>query len=231
MIHSHPGQASAYGNTYEWPFELFISGSQRESFRGCSRCALTYRLEASTINDTPQDDFQIFTPICIIRCPPVSCYELMDPVYAQGKWSGSVEYHVSLRHQAIALGGLVPVEARLAILEPGVVVTATRFYLSENHTIHDESDTQRLTFDGVRIVTDWPLILDNTSSTKYAWQQCLQLPRYVRKCSHSFKVGGIMTSHTLHFAATIRGGDGAESEVCCSQPCPKGFIQLLTPLI
>lgn len=38
---------SAYtrSGTYEWPFELLIPGNQVETFRGCSRCSIIYRLD------------------------------------------------------------------------------------------------------------------------------------------------------------------------------------------
>lgn len=213
MTQGHPAQRTATGTTYEWPFELFIPGDQPESFRGCSRCSIAYRLEASTMIDGFPDKLQTIIPIRVIRSPPISCYELMDPVSSQGSWTGGVEYCISLRHRAIALGGLLPMEARLVVTEPGVEVTAARVYLSESHKVDDKCDATRTKYYGVRRSGDWPLTLDKSSGSIQFWQESLQLPLSVRMCSHSFDVRGITISHTLHFAATIRDGSGTETEV------------------
>ncbi len=109
-------------------------------------------------------------------------------------------------------------EARIVIAESGFEVTAARIYLSESHRIHDKCDAARVKYYGVRTSGDWPLVLDKASDRTQFWQQCLQLPLAVRKCSHSFDVRGILISHTLHFAVKIRDSSGTESEVRYFRP-------------
>ncbi|KAF5009353.1 hypothetical protein FDECE_4409 [Fusarium decemcellulare] len=210
-------QPSADGRTYELPFELFIRGDQEESFRGCNRCGMTYRLEASTIHEDSSDTFQDFVPIQIIRCPPLSAYELMDPTTVQGRWSKKVEFNVSVGYQAIALGGLIPVDAQLTKLEPQVKLVKAKFYLRECHTIRDKLATSVVTYQGQRTVTQWPLDLDNAGH-QWQWQQCLELPKVVRDCSPDFNVCGISISHTLHFETTLLERDGTESEYETAMP-------------
>ena len=200
-------------NTYEWPFELLIPGDQEESFKGCRLCSIAYRLEASTLETCPShSDVGTLVPIRIIRSPPISCYELMDPATSHGKWDTKAEYSVSIRHQAITLGGLIPVDVQLATLGPDVEVTNARFYLRESHIVHDPCVKDKISFYMQRKVEEWRLNVDDKSRELQTWQQCLHLPRIVSKCSPDFSIRGINISHTLHFAATLVK-DGIDLEV------------------
>ncbi|WZH49621.1 hypothetical protein QYS62_010824 [Fusarium acuminatum] len=204
---------SNLGKQYEWPFELFIDGDQKETFKGCNRCSITYILEASTINyDTTESSYN-FMPIRIIRSPAFSSYKLMDPATVQGKWAGKAEYNVSIRHRAIALGGLIPIDAQIAQLSPRAKVTKARFYLRERHAVEDKSSTNCVDYEGQRIVNEWPLDLDDTLLL-HSWQQCLHLPRALRNCSPDFSLRGVTISHTLHFEVTINtNGTITEEEI------------------
>lgn len=213
IIHGQIGQVSGNGKNYEWPFEVFIPGDQQESFKGCSRCSITYLLEASTIHQDSSKRVQHALPIRIIRSPTLSAYELMDPTTAQGKWPKMAEYSISTRHQAIALGGLIPVQAQVTKLGPHVNITKARLYLREVHTI-DGLPTDPSTYYGQRIVTEWPLSLNAASQNEQAWSQCLHLPAAVRSCSPDFSACGVTISHTLHFAITFTENDGSSVEVC-----------------
>ncbi|KAL6400066.1 putative HECT-type ubiquitin ligase-interacting protein creD [Ilyonectria robusta] len=208
----------ANGRTYEWPFELFIDGNQEESFRGCSRCSLNYRLEASAFSEDNSNSSWDFAPIRIIRCPALSAYELIDPITTHGKWAGKVEYNVSMAHQAIALGGLIPVDAQLAKLEPGVQVVKARFFLREVHSLQDETVPGRLAYEGQRTVMEWPLTIHDTRGQMHSWQQCFDLPRIVRKCSPDLSACMISISHTLYFAVTLMQSNGTVSEYESSIP-------------
>ncbi|KAF5680032.1 O-dinitrobenzene, calcium zinc resistance protein [Fusarium heterosporum] len=111
-IDNQVGLASKNGRRYEWPFEL-----------------IAYMLETSTIHRDATEKSYSFAPIRIIRTPSFSSYELMDPTTVQGKWSDEAEYNLSIRHRAIALGGLIPIDAQLSQLSPTAKVTKARFYL------------------------------------------------------------------------------------------------------
>ncbi|KAH7137075.1 hypothetical protein B0J13DRAFT_640817 [Dactylonectria estremocensis] len=202
LTEGETSEESTDGRTYEWPFQLLIDGNQEESFRGCSRCHLNYRLEASAA----------FAPIRIIRCPALSSYDLMDPITAHGNWAGGIKYNLSMGHQAIALGGLIPVEVQLFNLEPGVEVTRARFYLREVHTFHDEAAPGLMAYEAQRTVMEWPLTINNKRDQMRSWQQCLDLPKVVRKCSPNLSTCMISISHTLHLAVTLRQSDGTVSE-------------------
>ncbi|KAF4456362.1 hypothetical protein F53441_1521 [Fusarium austroafricanum] len=194
------GHSSKNGIQYEWPFELFIRGDQEETFKGCNRCSITYLLEAWTTEQDSTHSFKTFAPIRIIRTPGFSSYELMDPATVQGKWSEKAEYNVSIRHRAIALGGLIPIEAQLTPVSDTTKVIKARFYLREVHTVDDRPGTDRI-YEGDRIVTEWPLELKD--EPRQWWQQCLHLPVAVRKCSPDFSASGVSISHTLHFEVTL----------------------------
>ncbi|KAM0346268.1 hypothetical protein ACHAPU_005695 [Fusarium lateritium] len=190
------------GRRYEWPFELFVRGDQEESFKGCNRCSITYMLETSTTHRDDTESSYSFTPIRIIRTPSFSSYELMDPATVQGKWSDKAEYNISIRHRAIALGGLIPVDAQLSQLGPTTKVKKARFYLRERHAVEEKSSTDCMDYEGQRIATEWPLDLDETRQS-HSWQQCLHLPRALRDCSPDFSLCGVTISHTLHFEVTL----------------------------
>lgn len=209
LIEGQLSEVSRTGRVYEWPFEVFIQGHQDESFRGCSRCSNTYLLEASTIYEDGSRTLNDFLPIRIIRLPSLSAYELMDPVTEQGKWLGKIQHSVSLHHKAIALGGLIPIHAELEKIEDGVQVTKAKFCLYEHHKMLDDG---MLSYEGRRLVEDWLLDLNNTSERMQTWEQCLKLPKVVRRCSPDLDVCGVTISHTLHFAVTLREGD-TEAEV------------------
>ncbi|KAM0371843.1 hypothetical protein ACHAPY_009788 [Fusarium culmorum] len=207
------GKPVPNGKQYEWPFKLFIRGDQEETFKGCTRCSITYLLEASTICSDSSKNAYSFTPIRIIRTPAFSSYELMDPTSAHGKWSTMAEYNVSVRHRAIALGGLIPIEAQVAQLCSTSNISKARFYLRETHTVEDKSLSEGMSYEGQRIVTEWPLNLNQSGQLQY-WQQCLHLPLAVRNCSPDVSMHGITISHTLHFEVTIvTNGVTTEEEV------------------
>lgn len=202
-------EVSKTGRVYEWPFEVFIQGHQDESFRGCSCCSNTYRLEVSTIYEDASQTLNNILPIRIIRLPSLSAYELMDPVTEQGKWLGKIQHSVSLGHKAIALGGLIPIHAELAKIEDGVQVIKAKFCLYEHHKILDDG---MLSYEGRRLVQEWLLDFNNTSERIQTWEQCLKLPKVVRGCSPDLDVCSVTISHTLHFAVTLKEGDN-EAEV------------------
>lgn len=206
------GKTSKQGKQYEWSFELFVSGDQEETFKGCNRCSITYILEASTIHYGTTESSYTFAPIRIIRSPAFSSYELMDPTTVQGKWGGKTEYNVSIRHRAIAVGGLIPIDAQIGQLGATAKVTKARFYLRERHAIEDEHSTNFVDYEGQRIVTEWPLDLDDTRML-HSWQQCLHLPRALRNCSPDFSLCGVTISHTLHFEVTM-DTNGTITDVC-----------------
>lgn len=164
-----------------------------------------------------------FTPIRIIRCPALSAYELIDPITAHGKWAGKVEYNLSMAHQAIALGGLIPVEAQLAKLEPGIQVIEARFFLREVHALQDETVPGLMAYEGQRTVIEWPLTINDTRDQMHTWQQCLDLPRVVRKCSPDLSACMISISHTLHLAVSLMQSTGTVLEVACRDSFPKSF--------
>ncbi|GKU07142.1 hect-type ubiquitin ligase-interacting protein cred [Fusarium langsethiae] len=202
LVSDRIGKPVPNGKRYEWPFNLFIQGDQEETFKGCTRCSITYLLEASTIYSDYSRDARSFAPIRIIRTPTFSSYELMDPMSAHGKWSTRAEYNVSVRHRAIALGGLIPIEAQVARLCSTSKILKARVYLRETHTIEDKSVSGSMAFEGQRVVTEWPLDLIQPGQLQ-SWQQCLQLPLAVRNCSPDVSMHGITISHTLHFEVTI----------------------------
>lgn len=212
LVRGQPSQVSRTGRVHEWPFEVFIQGDQQESFRGCSRCSNTYQLEALIIHPDSSQTLQWFIPIRIIRLPSLSDYELMDPVTEQGKWMGKLEHSVSVSHKAIALGGLIPVHAVLSKLEDDVEVVKARFALYESHTTTDDGVPY---YEGRRLVEAWPLSVSNTDERTQVWEQCLKLPKVVRRCSPHLDIYGVGISHRLHFAVTLREGD-TEAEVCHS---------------
>jgi hypothetical protein len=193
-----------YSSTYEWPFEIFVPGTQTESFKGCNLCSLSYRLEASTIDGcSAGPEHSTFTPIRITRCPASSCYELLDSVASHGKFGANIEYNMASRHQAIALGGLIPIDVRLAMLEPGVRLSNAKLHLREIHSAHKPATGTNTTVYMERTVEQWPLDIDTENQNLHTWQQCLHLPRIVGKCSPDISVHGISISHTLHFSGTL----------------------------
>lgn len=220
LVQGQPVRSPMYSTTYEWPFELLIPGDWKETFKGCRLCSVAYRLVASTLPDGTNNDIRSFTPIRIIRCPPLSSYELMDPVTTHGKWDRKAEYSISIRHGAIALGGLIPVDAQLATLEPGVQVTHARFFLRESHIVHEKCATDVVSLYEQRMVQEWRLVMGDKDGEMHSWQQCLHLSRVVSSCSPDFDICGITISHTLHFAAILRK-DGIDLEVRSRSHIPK----------
>lgn len=209
LVEGQPSELSRSVRVYEWPFEVFIQGHPEESFRGCPRCSNTYRLDVFTIHQDSSQTLQDFIPIRIIRLPSLSAYELMDPVTEQGKWLGKIEHSVSLGHKAIALGGLIPIHADLAKIEDGVQVTRAKFCLYEHHKTLDDGVAS---YEGRRLVEEWALDLSHKDEQVQTWEQCLRLPKVVRKCSPDLDVCGVAISHTMHFAVTLKEGDN-EAEV------------------
>jgi hypothetical protein len=218
LVEGSPNRSNIYSSTYEWPFEFFVSGEETESFKGCRLCNLSYRLEASTIDECPANrEHSTFTPIRVIRCPATSCYDLLDSVTSHGKFGPNAEYSFSIRHQAIPLGGLIPIDAQLATLGPNVKLARARFHLQESHVVHKPGTGGNETIYMERIIEEWPLTIDDSSPNLQNWQQCLHLPRIVGKCSPDFSIQGINITHTLHFSGTFIT-DGLDSGFDTSIP-------------
>lgn len=117
MPQKEPNRSDLYSDTYEWPFEVFISGDQIETFKACHLCSLTYRLEASALDDGPErEECRTSWPVRISRHHSTSSYELMDSIASSGVWGPQAEFGVSLRHRAAPLGGLIPIEAKITTL-------------------------------------------------------------------------------------------------------------------
>ena len=212
MPQKEPNRSDLYSDTYEWPFEVFISGDQIETFKACHLCSLTYRLEASALDDGPErEECRTSWPVRISRHHSTSSYELMDSIASSGVWGPQAEFGVSLRHRAAPLGGLIPIEAKITTLGSNVKLTKARFYLEEIHVI-SKSGTSDGTSDYFnRTVEEWPLQVGEQSQETHVWQQCLHLPRIVRKCSPNFSFEGTTITHMLHFEATLLQ-DGVEKE-------------------
>lgn len=136
----------------------------------------------------------------------------MDSFTVQGKWSAGVEYSVSVSHQAIALGGVIPVQIWLRQLGQGLEFSKARLYLRETHTLCANLPASSMTYMARRIVVEWPVALSNGQQLQ-TWEQHLQLPKAVRSCSPDFDIDGVVISHTLHFAATLREGSQTKEEV------------------
>lgn len=203
-VRAEASHSSARHAKYEWPFELFIVGNWDETVKGCRRCGVSYRLQASTSTQGSDKDVFAFAPVRIIRCPTVSSYDLLDPAMTQGKWAAdTVEYSISIRHQAVAVGGLIPVDAKLRIDDPGVELKKASFYLNETHVVYDEGVSDVASFYADRLVEAWRLDIANQDQRLYTWQQCLPLPRIVSRCSPDFSIHGLAISHTLYFKATL----------------------------
>jgi hypothetical protein len=213
MVPHSPNRSDSYSHTYEWPFEVWISGDQVETFKACDLCNLAYRLEASALDEgSESDEGRTSVPIRISRHHPPSSYELMDPVASCGVWEDQVKYNVSVRHRAAPLGGLLPIHAKLTTFGPDVKVTKARFYLEETHVVSNPSRSGFVSDYMRRTAEEWWLKIEEQSQDMHVWQQCLHLPRIVRKCSPDFNFQGTTISHTLHFAATILQ-DGVEKEL------------------
>lgn len=212
LKHDGVCQQSTYATTYEWPFKLYVDGNQQESFRGCGACRTRYRLEAVAITGVASNNPIDAVPIRIIRCPSLASYGLLNPATVQGSWGDSIRYEVCLGRRAAALGGTVPVAAKLTILLPGVQITAARFYLTENHMVCDKHDTGRVLLHSTKLVSTWPLY-GCSGQQSHTWRESLPLSKAVRSCSPSFDAVRVKNSHAMHFAVTIIYGSGAQSEV------------------
>ncbi|KAH7310746.1 hypothetical protein B0I35DRAFT_78445 [Stachybotrys elegans] len=215
LVDTQPNSTSRGRDVYEWPFEFLVPGNQQESFTGCNQCSITYRLEASPLEGHTES--RTYVPIRLIRCPPTSSYELMDPLTAHGKWAGKIEYNISVGHQAIALGGFIPIDTQLVNLDPEVKIVRARFYLLETHTASNKESPDSQAYYGQRQVPEWSLELDKGDSCRQEWSQYLDLPRVLRQCLPDFNGCESSITHTLQFSVTLLD-DGLESEYEASVP-------------
>ncbi|CRK04353.1 hypothetical protein BN1723_008872 [Verticillium longisporum] len=125
--------------TYEWPFEHLIPGHVPETARGCPRCSITYDLKASTVRDSPGETSpQAMKHIRIIRTLPSSAFALMDAATVEGTSTGRLAYSLSLAHQAIALGTVLPVDLRFTALAKDIALRSVRCLLREVHSLETQ---------------------------------------------------------------------------------------------
>ncbi|EGY18924.1 CreD [Verticillium dahliae VdLs.17] len=208
--------------TYEWPFEHLIPGHVPETARGCPRCSITYDLKASTVRDSPGETSpQAMKPIRIIRTLPSSAFALMDAATVEGTSTGRLAYSLSLAHQAIALGTVLPVDLRFTALAKDIALRPVRCLLREVHSLETQvpsacpgAGTTTSTVEGYRLAAAWDLAMDangrisrfDGAAGEWHVQRRLPMPTTLIKCSPDVDVRGIKVSHQVEFAVTFAEG-------------------------
>lgn len=218
--------------TYEWPFEHLIPGHVPETARGCPRCSITYDLKASTVRDSPGETSpQAMKPIRIIRTLPSSAFALMDAATVEGTSTGRLAYSLSLAHQAIALGTVLPVDLRFTALAKDIALRPVRCLLREVHSLETQvpsacpgAGTTTSTVEGYRLAAAWDLAMDangrisrfDGAAGEWHVQRRLPMPTTLIKCSPDVDVRGIKVSHQVEFAVTFAEGPDMISNVSFS---------------
>ncbi|OBR16334.1 CreD [Colletotrichum higginsianum IMI 349063] len=208
--------------TFEWPFVLIVPGDVPETFQGCGRCSITYRLGATTIrNSSSASPPQTYRTIRINRALSNSAFTLMDPVTIEGTWSDTLRYSVSIAHRAVALGTTIPLEMSVTALKEGVEVLRARCRLSESHEV--TGGRHRLAaFTGDRQVAEWAISIQSRDRKEdhqvQKMTQNLPLPKEPKRCSPDVAALGIQTSHVLHVDVTVRQPEGRTSSYRVTLP-------------
>ncbi|KAH7169874.1 hypothetical protein EDB81DRAFT_636186 [Dactylonectria macrodidyma] len=194
---------------YRLPFDIYLPGQTSESVKGCSRCHISYRLQASLLRDGTAPDLRDFIPIYIIRKLPMSALELMDACTVGGTCSNNVEYQFSVAYQAIALNTFIPVEVALHNLSKGVRIGGIECVLYEIHRLEKQYSDIISEFEGERVAERWQLDVLETDGETYHLRQDLPLPSVFRKCSPDCNTEGIIIKHSLRFTVKLIDPDGS----------------------
>ncbi|RFU35087.1 hypothetical protein B7463_g1225, partial [Scytalidium lignicola] len=226
---SSKGMILPAGN-YEWPFELVIPGSFRESVEGLSESHVIYKLKATVARGKLAYDLHAYKPVRIVRTLDPSALELAHAMTVENVWPNKIEYQLIIPQKAIVFGTSIQLEMQFTSLLKGLRIGLIKVQLQElqefsipsvsamggeifhKNTRHIENWQFELTEDNYRD------ILNDEGQDGWILTQWLPLPKRLSKCMQDVDMSGIRIKHKVKFNIMLHNPDGHVSELRATLP-------------
>ncbi|CCE61307.1 hypothetical protein TPHA_0A02250 [Tetrapisispora phaffii CBS 4417] len=117
---------------YEFPFSAILPGSLTESVEGFPNGCVRYSLRASIERGRGENDLICEKNIRIVRTLSPDVVELSETVFVQNEWPKKIEYDISVRSKAIAIGSTIPIKFHMIPILKGLKLGPIRISLIES---------------------------------------------------------------------------------------------------
>lgn len=196
---------------YEWPFELEIKGSTKESIDGLSNSHISYNLRATITRGSLASVIHTHKPVRIIRAFRLDALSVTGPVLQEGVWPDKVEYQFCIPQRAIVFGTALTLHIRLTTLLKGLSITVINCALVESQEFRMRGCPPGTSFKRWRTVEQWRFEVN--CQGECILQEVLPLPKRFSMCIQDSNVCGIEVRHQVHISLDLHNPDGHISEV------------------
>ena len=195
---------------YEWPFELEIAGSMKESIDGLCNSYISYSLRATIARGRLSSDLCVQQPMRIIRAYPLTEVSSTGHLREEGVLPDKIEYQFSIPQRAIAFGTTLTIHMRLATLLKGLKIAMIKCALMESQQFRMPGTHPGTSFKRHRTVKQWKF---EPNCHECTLQEVLQLPKRFSMCAQDMDLFEIEVRHEVQISLDLQNPDGGISEV------------------
>ncbi|KAH8816185.1 carbon catabolite repression protein-like protein cred [Xylogone sp. PMI_703] len=226
---SSKGMILPAGN-YEWPFELVIPGSFRESVEGLTESHVVYKLKATVARGKLAYDIHAYKPVRIVRTLDPSALELAHAMTVENVWPNKIEYQLIIPQKAIVFGTSIQLEMQFTSLLKGLRIGLIKVQLQELQEFSIPSISAaggEIVHKNTRNVENWQFelnednyrdILNEEGQDGWVLNEWLPLPKRLSKCMQDVDMSGIRIKHKVKFNIMLHNPDGHVSELRATLP-------------
>jgi hypothetical protein len=196
---------------YEWPFELEIAGSMKESIEGMCNSYISYDLQATVKRGTLRSDLRDQKPVRILRAYRLAALSPTGPLYEDGIWQNKIEYEFCIPQGAIAFGSAFTIYMRLATLLKGIKIAVIRCALIESQQFRVPGVFAGTSFKRHCTVKEWQF--EPVCENEYTSQEVLLLPKRFSLCAPDTDLSEIEVRHEMRIRLDLKNPDRHISEV------------------
>lgn len=226
---SSKGMTLPAGN-YEWPFEIVIPGSFRESVEGLSDTHVVYKLKATVARGKLSYDLHAYKPVRIVRTLDPSALELAHAMTVENVWPNKIEYQLVIPQKAIIFGTSIHLEMQFTSLLKGLRIGTIKVQLQELQEFSVPSSSVHggdIVHKNTRNIESWQFevnedhyqdILNDEGQDGWVLKEMLPLPKRLSKCMQDVDMSGIRIKHKVKFNIMLHNPDGHVSELRATLP-------------
>lgn len=195
---------------HEWPFEIEIHGSTKESIDGLCNSHVSYDLKATISKGRLGSSLRVRKPVRIIRAFSLTTLSPTGPLREEGIWPEKIEYQFCIPQRAIAFGTGLAIYMRVVSLLMGLKIARINCALEEFQTLRMPGTHPGTGFKRLRTVAQWKF--DSDCLGEYTLQEVLPLPNQFTMCVQDTDVFEIQVRHEIQIRLDLENPDGHISE-------------------
>lgn len=196
---------------YEWPFELEIAGSMKESVQALCNSHISYNLRAAVKRGRLSTVLRVQRPVRIIRAFHLAALSPTGELRDDGVWRDKIKYRVSIPQRAMVFGTALAIHIHLATLLKSLKIAEVRCALIESQQFRMPGTHPGTRFTRYRTVECWKFEPDYPD--EYTLEEVLHLPKRFSMCVQDTDIFEIKVRHELHICVDLQNPDRHISEV------------------